>query len=123
VAHEVLGVLEDAAAIAVGAGIFALGFEIGAADLDGFQFVGADAAVEDFLFASFGVEKPLAIGEACEGMGKGQLSLPMSMTEVLPSFFSSSRCSPALVVKRSKASRPRPCRRRRTHRQRGRKYG
>ena len=55
------GVLEHTAAIAVYAGVFALRFEIGATDFDGFQFIAADPAGEDFFFAGYGVEKPFII--------------------------------------------------------------
>src|SRR5947209_14716879 len=43
--------------IAVGAGVFSLGLDIGMADLDRSEFIHADAPVQDFLRSGFGVEK------------------------------------------------------------------
>ena len=65
-----LGVFEDAAAVPVRAGVFALRLHIGAADLDGLQFIFADAPVEDFLLAGLGVKEPLAAGKTRQRHGE-----------------------------------------------------
>src|SRR5437879_5542593 len=41
--------------------VIVLRFHVAAADLDGIQFVGADAPQKDFLAAFIGVEKPLSV--------------------------------------------------------------
>ena len=57
--------------IGVGVGVFALGVDDGEAGLDGVEFIFADAAVEDFLFAGVDVEGP-AVGPVFdEGDGYG----------------------------------------------------
>ena len=58
---ELLRVLQHLVAVAVLAGVFALGLDVGAHRLERGQFVLADAAVQDFLLAGLGVEEPPAI--------------------------------------------------------------
>ena len=57
-AREGLGVFEEAVAVPVGARIFPLCIHVGQADLDGAEFVSADPAVQDLMFALLRIEEP-----------------------------------------------------------------
>ena len=58
-ADDALGILVHFVAVALLESIVVLGFHIAVADCDGVQFVGANAAVEEFLPAGFPVKEPL----------------------------------------------------------------
>src|SRR5690348_4657760 len=58
-ADDALRILVYVVKLPLTGGIFVLGFHVSAADFNRVQFIGADAAVKEFLFAGFAVEKPL----------------------------------------------------------------
>ena len=60
-AAQSLGVSKHFIPIAIHAGILALGQHVGTAHRDGAQFVCADAAIKNLLFAGLGIEKPAPI--------------------------------------------------------------
>jgi len=59
-------------------GVFTLGVQVNVADLNGLEFILADAAGEDFGLAGFGVEEPLAAG----GFGDGDGERPVVVADV-----------------------------------------
>src|SRR5262249_673387 len=59
--NDALGVLIHIIAFAWLEGILVLCFHVAAADVDDVQFVGADAAIEEFLAAGFGVKRPFTL--------------------------------------------------------------
>ena len=69
-ADDALSVLVYAIELARSEGVGVLGFDEAVANLDGIEFVGADAAVEEFLLASLGVKGPFAI-DFDDGCGEG----------------------------------------------------
>ena len=59
-APQALGIGEHPVAVPVDSRIFALGLNVGAANPDGPQFIGTDAAVENLLAARFGIKGPVS---------------------------------------------------------------
>ena len=60
-ADDALCVFVDVVEVPTSKSIFVLGFDEAVTDLDGVQFIGADAAVKEFLLAGLGVEGPFAV--------------------------------------------------------------
>src|SRR5438552_13442772 len=60
-AAKPLRVLEHVITVAILAGVFALGLDIGAADMKGVDFIPANPPVENFLFSCLRIEEPLTI--------------------------------------------------------------
>jgi hypothetical protein len=56
-----LRIFENSVPGAFSSGIFALGFHVGAADLDGAELIRANAPVENLLLARFCIEEPSPI--------------------------------------------------------------
>src|SRR5215475_6364996 len=61
-AHDALGILVDVITLARLHGIFILRLHVTVADLNGIQFVGADATVKEFLHAGLAIEGPFVSG-------------------------------------------------------------
>src|SRR5437870_98367 len=61
IAAKPLRVLEHVITIAILARVFALGLEVGAADMEGVDFIPTNPPVEDFLFSCLRIEEPLTI--------------------------------------------------------------
>src|SRR5262249_42749546 len=58
IAQELLGIFDIAVIVAVLCGVFALGVDIGAADLHGAELVAPDAPVDDLLLAFRRIQEP-----------------------------------------------------------------
>src|SRR5258707_955852 len=69
-ADDALSVLVYAIELARSEGVGVLGFDEAVANLDGIEFISANAAVEEFLLASLGVKGPFAV-DLDDGYGEG----------------------------------------------------
>jgi hypothetical protein len=81
VLRNLLRILQHLVAVAILAGVFTLGFDVGAHDLERGQFVLADATVEQLVLARRGVEEPRP-SFFTMGTGKGQELSPISSTHL-----------------------------------------